>query len=173
MLSFDLCPVIVFLNVLCLPLCFWCMSLTYIIYPLACPNMQTTFSSPPLVVVSVFLVAIGCYLPKMEPATPSTTQEAIRLSGQRLSQHKSSTRACNDRTSDSMSPWPGPKLLPRIPNPGCPPLNANPTYPKACWSFVAQCSFDLDLQPFLRERVKVAYMITLLSGRAREWGTTV
>ena len=38
---------------------------------------------------------------------------------------------------------------------------------------MTQCSLNIELQPltFTTDRAKVAYVITLLTGRAREWGT--
>lgn len=59
-----------------------------------------------------------------------------------------------------------------------PRLPAPPTYdgdPNTCRSFLSQCSLVLELQAssFPTERSKVAYIITLLSGKAREWATAV
>ena len=47
--------------------------------------------------------------------------------------------------------------------------------PGSCRSFLSTCSLIFELQPssFPSERSRVAYVITLLSGRAREWGTAV
>ena len=47
--------------------------------------------------------------------------------------------------------------------------------PRSCRSFLSTCSLVFELQPssFPTERSKVAYVITLLSGRAREWATAV
>ena len=63
-----------------------------------------------------------------------------------------------------------PYRKPRLPNPG--------TYsgePGSCRSFLAQCSLIFQLQPssFPNDRSKIAYVITLLAGRAREWGTAI
>ena len=46
---------------------------------------------------------------------------------------------------------------------------------KLPWSFLSTCSLVFELQPssFPSEHSRVAYVITLLSGRAREWGTAV
>ncbi|XP_046707928.1 uncharacterized protein LOC124387560 [Silurus meridionalis] len=45
--------------------------------------------------------------------------------------------------------------------------------PELCQSFLAQCSLIFSLQPssFSTEQAKVAYVITLLSGRALRWAT--
>ncbi len=47
--------------------------------------------------------------------------------------------------------------------------------PQLCCSFLAKCSLYISLQPlsFPTEESKVAFVITLLSGRAASWGTTV
>ncbi|KAL1246642.1 hypothetical protein QQF64_034443 [Cirrhinus molitorella] len=59
---------------------------------------------------------------------------------------------------------------PRVPNP--PPYDGDP---KACRPFLSQCAITFTLQPttFATEAAKVAFVITLLTGKAREWGTTV
>ena len=59
-----------------------------------------------------------------------------------------------------------------------PRLPAPPTYagePGTCRSFLSQCSliFELQASTFSSERSRVAYVITLLTGRAREWGTAL
>lgn len=47
--------------------------------------------------------------------------------------------------------------------------------PGTCRSFLSQCSLVFQLQPgsFPSDGSKVAYVITLLAGRAREWGTAL
>ncbi len=47
--------------------------------------------------------------------------------------------------------------------------------PNSCWAFLSQCSLVFTLQPhwYATERLKIAYVITLLTGRAREWVTAV
>lgn len=44
-----------------------------------------------------------------------------------------------------------------------------------CQSFLTQVSLVFDLQPlsYSTERAKIAYLVSLLSGAAREWGTSV
>ena len=65
---------------------------------------------------------------------------------------------------------PSPFREPRLPAPQ--PYDGNPN---TCRSFLSQCSLSLELQSlaFPTERSRVAYLITLLSGKAREWGTAV
>lgn len=47
--------------------------------------------------------------------------------------------------------------------------------PQLCCSFLAKCSLYTSLQPcsFPSEESKVAFVVTLLTGRAASWGTTV
>lgn len=47
--------------------------------------------------------------------------------------------------------------------------------PGTCRSFLSQCSLVFELQPstFPSDRSRIAYVITLLTGRAREWGTAI
>lgn len=57
-----------------------------------------------------------------------------------------------------------------------PHVNNPPVYsgePTQCRSFLTQCEVVFSLQPatYARDRAKVAYVISLLAGRAREWGT--
>lgn len=65
---------------------------------------------------------------------------------------------------------PAPFREPRLPAPQ--PYDGNPD---TCRSFLSQCSLTLELQSlaFPTERSRVAYLITLLTGRARDWGTAV
>ncbi len=59
-----------------------------------------------------------------------------------------------------------------------PHANNPPLYdgdPNSCLPFLSQCSLVFALQPrqYATEQLKVAYVITLLTGRACEWGTAV
>lgn len=53
-----------------------------------------------------------------------------------------------------------------------PPYDGNPN---SCRAFLAQCSLVFALQPcqYADEQIKVAYVLTLLTGKARDWGTSV
>ena len=53
-----------------------------------------------------------------------------------------------------------------------PPYDGNPN---SCRAFLSQCSLVFALQPrrYAQEETKVAYVLTLLTGRARDWGTSV
>uniref|UniRef100_A0A8K9UV32 Gypsy retrotransposon integrase-like protein 1 n=1 Tax=Oncorhynchus mykiss TaxID=8022 RepID=A0A8K9UV32_ONCMY len=59
---------------------------------------------------------------------------------------------------------------PRINNPPC--YSGEPT---ECRSFLTQCDIVFTLQPntYSRSTARVAYVISLLIGRAREWGTAI
>ncbi|KAG1934059.1 retrotransposable element [Pimephales promelas] len=59
---------------------------------------------------------------------------------------------------------------PRVNNPPC--YAGEPT---ECLPFLTQCKVVFSLQPttYDRERSRIAYVISLLKGRAREWGTAV
>lgn len=61
------------------------------------------------------------------------------------------------------------------PEPRC---NNPPTYdgdPNSCRAFLSQCSVVFALQPrtYAAEETRVAFVLTLLTGRARDWGTSV
>ncbi len=72
----------------------------------------------------------------------------------------------------------GPVLRAGIPLEPEPHANNPPVYDgdsNACQAFLSQCSLVFSLQPrrYATEEAKVAYVLTLLSGRAREWGIAV
>ncbi len=72
----------------------------------------------------------------------------------------------------------GPALLAGIPLEPEPHANNPPVYdgdPNSCQDFLSQCSLVFSLQPrrYSTEEAKVAFVLTLLSGRAREWGIAV
>lgn len=59
---------------------------------------------------------------------------------------------------------------PRCNNP--PPYNGDPN---SCRAFLSQCAVVFTLQPrtYASEESKVAFVLTLLTGKARDWGTSV
>ncbi len=70
------------------------------------------------------------------------------------------------------------KLVAGIPLEPEPHANNPPVYdgdPNSCQAFLSQCSLVFSLQPrrYSTEEAKVAFILTLLSGRAREWGIAV
>ncbi len=72
----------------------------------------------------------------------------------------------------------GPALRAGIPLEPEPHANNPPAYdgdPNSCQAFLSQCSLVFSLQPrrYSTEEAKVAFILTLLSGRAREWGIAV
>ncbi|KAL0177019.1 hypothetical protein M9458_025913, partial [Cirrhinus mrigala] len=77
------------------------------------------------------------------------------------------------------SPPPPPPSVPKIRNthhePRLPTPEVYAGEPNLCRAFLTKCSMYFLLQPvtFASERSKVALVITLLSGRAAQWGTAV
>lgn len=67
-------------------------------------------------------------------------------------------------------PEPDSQLEPRLPTPEG--YSGDPDY---CRAFLTRCSMHFSLQPrtFNREQSKVAFILTLLSGKAALWGTAV
>ena len=134
--------------------------------------------------------------PTMEPVDQSV--EVSRLQGIRLGQQaneiaalKQSMEACHSHLAQisntlhqlqaatpvtaaplapPLQPVFGPSSLPRLSLPEC--YDGNPG---KCRSFLSICSliFGLQPSPFPTEQAKVAYVITLLTGRAHEWGTAL
>lgn len=64
---------------------------------------------------------------------------------------------------------------PSVREPRLPPPESYGGEPGTCRAFLSQCSLVFELQPatFPTDRARIAYVITLLTGRAREWGTAV
>lgn len=74
---------------------------------------------------------------------------------------------------------PGPTATPTAPpdprfEPRAPSIERYDGSPGTCRSFLTLCSLTFELQPssFPSERSRVAYIITNLTGRAREWATS-
>ncbi|KAL1276812.1 hypothetical protein QQF64_036435 [Cirrhinus molitorella] len=80
-------------------------------------------------------------------------------------------------TPSSPTPSPSPPVdqAVRSAEPRLPPPAFYSGEPQLCRSFLAKCSLYFSLQPSSSptEESKVAFVITLLSGRAASWGTTV
>ncbi|KAI2647539.1 Retrotransposon-derived protein PEG10 [Labeo rohita] len=68
--------------------------------------------------------------------------------------------------SSAVAPQPEPRL---------PPPEVYSGEPNFCLAFLTKCSMHFALQPrtFLSEESKVAFVLTLLTGRAALWGTAV
>ncbi len=69
---------------------------------------------------------------------------------------------------------PDPRVL-SLAEPRLPPPQRFSGDPSACDRFLTQCSLTFELQPssFASDRAKIAYVITLLSGKALSWATAV
>ncbi|KAK3574372.1 hypothetical protein QTP86_006156 [Hemibagrus guttatus] len=81
------------------------------------------------------------------------------------------TASCADVPEHLPSPQvPAPRVEPHLP----PPQRFSGD-PSACRGFLTQCSLTFELQPssFPSDRAKVAYVITLLSGKALTWAMSV
>lgn len=114
----------------------------------------------------------------MEPADLDRIRTALEGQGTLLDQHHSqleavhrSLGALTARMTSLAAQLQQPKLQePRLPTP-----EPYAGEPGTCRSFLSQCSLVFQLQPgsFPNDRSRVAYVITLLAGRAREWGTAL
>ena len=73
---------------------------------------------------------------------------------------------------------PSPPANPTAPasrEPRLPPPERYDGDPGTCRSFLSQCSLIFELQPstFPTERARIAYLVTLMSGKARAWATAI
>ncbi|RXN25002.1 Retrotransposon-derived PEG10 [Labeo rohita] len=130
----------------------------------------------------------------MDTAEGSSLQSALELQGAMLGRHEqelSSTRHSVDNLSAQFAGLverldrltlsgfaSAPSTVGPSPLSSEPRVNNPPTYagePKSCKSFLIQCEvvFSLQSRTYASETSKVAYVISLLTGRAREWGTAV
>lgn len=64
---------------------------------------------------------------------------------------------------------------PLAPTASGPVLERHSGDPGACQAFLVQCSLVFELQPctYSSERSRIAFVISLLIGRARDWGTAL
>lgn len=124
----------------------------------------------------------------MDPAEDNPFQAAIELQGAMLGRHDeelAATRHVVDSLAAQVTDLsqqlhrlriePSPPRLPEAPEPR---VNNPPCYSgeqTECLSFLTQCEVVFSLQPatYARDRSRIAYVISLLKGRAREWGTAV
>ncbi|KAL1256462.1 hypothetical protein QQF64_012007 [Cirrhinus molitorella] len=72
-------------------------------------------------------------------------------------------------------PLPDSRVLSPLAEPCLPPPQHFSGDPSACDGFLTQCSLTFELQPssFPSDRAKIAYVISLLSGKALVWATAV
>lgn len=121
----------------------------------------------------------------MDPADVDTVRNAIAQQGAWLGQQDSQLSATareveglTARLTELTTQMDRLRLESRRPNESEPHITNPPTYdgdPGSCRSFLSQCSLVFSLQPrrFTAESTRVAFVITLLTGRAREWATAV
>lgn len=124
----------------------------------------------------------------MDPAKESPLQSALELQGAMLGRHEdelAATRNAMDSLAARMTEISQRLHLihvesssPRGPTVPEPRVNNPPCYsgePKECRSFLTQCEvvFSLQSSTYASDRSRIAFVISLLSGRAREWGTAV
>ena len=125
----------------------------------------------------------------MDPATTDPRNSAVEIQGAMLGRHEQELSAArhavetlaaqvsdlsrqfhNLRLDPPATSWASESPEPRINNPPC--YSGQPT---ECRSFLTQCDIVFSLQPntYSRGRARIAYVISLLTGRAREWGTAI
>ncbi|KAI2656613.1 Transposon Tf2-9 polyprotein [Labeo rohita] len=124
----------------------------------------------------------------MDPAKETPIRSAVELQGAMLGRHQEElstaryaveglsaqvTELTNQLQSLRSEPTVIPSRFhsePRINNPPC--YSGQPTQ---CRAFLTQCEVFFSLQPatYAADRAKVAFVISLLSGRARDWGAAV
>lgn len=123
----------------------------------------------------------------MDPARENPLQAAVELQGAMLGRHNeelTAPRHAVETLAAQMSDLsiqvlqlhrdqPTHSRTPETPEPR---INNPPCYagePTECRSFLTQCEVVFSLQPttYSRDRARIAYVISLLTGRAREWGT--
>lgn len=123
----------------------------------------------------------------MDPAKENPIHTAVELQGAMLGRHDEELTAAR-RAVETLAAQltdlslqvhqfrTDPPVPPRSSEAPEPRINNPPRYagePTQCRSFITQCEVVFSLQPttYSRERARVAYVISLLTGRAREWGT--
>ncbi|RXN14926.1 Pol poly [Labeo rohita] len=124
----------------------------------------------------------------MDPAKETPIRSTVELQGAMLGRHQEElsaaryaveglsaqvTELTNQLQSLRAEPTVRPSRFhsePRINNPPC--YSGQPT---KCRAFLTQCKVVFSLQPatYAADRAKVAFVISLLSGRARDWGAAV
>ncbi|KAM9421437.1 uncharacterized protein ACWYII_021537 [Salvelinus alpinus] len=125
----------------------------------------------------------------MDPATTDSLNTAVKFQGAMLGRHEQELSAARHavetlavqvsdlsgqfqslRLVPPATSWSSESPEPRVNNPPC--YSGQPT---ECRSFLTQCDIVFSLQPntYSRERARIAYVISLLTGRAREWGTAI
>ncbi|KAG1952394.1 retrotransposable element [Pimephales promelas] len=125
--------------------------------------------------------------PDEDPADEMPVRTAVEIQGAMLGRHEEELAAAHQavrslaaQVSDlsarllhqDSSSFPNRQLLPepRINNP-----SGYAGEPTQCRAFLIQCEIVFSLQPqtYAEDRARIAYVLSLLTGRAREWGTSV
>lgn len=124
----------------------------------------------------------------MDPAEVESVRSAIAQQGAWLGQHTAQITSASREVEDLSSRFTELSAQldqvrrevsqPRQPLEAEPHATSPPPYdgdPNSCRAFLSQCSLVFALQPrrYATEQTRVAFCITLLTGRAREWGTAV
>ncbi|KAM9400460.1 uncharacterized protein ACWYII_030383 [Salvelinus alpinus] len=125
----------------------------------------------------------------MDPATTDSLYTTVKFQGAMLGRHEQELSAARHavetlaaqvsdlsgqfqslRLVPQATSWSSESPEPRVNNPPC--YSGQPT---ECRSFLTQCDIVFSLQPntYSGERARIAYVISLLTGRAREWGTAI
>ena len=119
----------------------------------------------------------------MDPADHNQLRSALGQQGVLLGRHSAQLDSVAESVRDlaaqiqslqlarsASASTPGATHEPRLPPP-----EKYSGEPGTCRSFLTQCSLIFQLQPatFPSDQAKVAYVLTQLSGRAREWGTAL
>lgn len=125
----------------------------------------------------------------MDPATLNPIQSAVEIQGAMIGRHEEELSVArravetlaaqvSDLTKQVHHLRLDPPVTSRASEPPEPRVNNPPCYagePSECRSFLTQCDVVFSLQPstYSKNRARIAYVISLLTGRAREWGTTI
>uniref|UniRef100_A0AAQ4Q544 CCHC-type domain-containing protein n=1 Tax=Gasterosteus aculeatus aculeatus TaxID=481459 RepID=A0AAQ4Q544_GASAC len=125
----------------------------------------------------------------MDPAREESFATAVEFQGAMLGRHQEelsaarqaveslaaqvndlSMRLTQTRSESPLTLSHSSSSEPRINNPPC-----YAGEPAECRAFLTQCEVAFSLQPrtYAEDQARIAYVISLLTGRAREWGTSV
>lgn len=128
--------------------------------------------------ISDFMTLSGARMDRQDEALTTTAQAIQTLVGQvsllTAQVQQLATGTVREASAPAPEVSPAPVVTSRPVEPRLPPPTAYDGEPHLCRSFLSKCSLYITLQPslFPTEQSKVAFAITLLSGRAALWGTT-
>lgn len=125
----------------------------------------------------------------MDSATPNPIQSAVEIQGAMIGKHEeelSTARLAVETLAAQVSDLTkqihhlrlDPPVASRAPESPEPRINNPPCYagePTECCPFLTQCDVVFSLQPtnYSKSRARIAYVISILTGRARECGTAI